>query len=184
MLSTQIPSKITRDVFAFILQNIRERMSLNQYLYDCESYVLGTEKLFGLHLDFAKIEFSSWIFFHTEDVMNCWNLYCATIKHILYQFCSLTKLLLITNDLGNLLDSLIYVPLIVRKRFLLWSLHLKNKHLSKWCLLIRMLGVFFCGFFFFVSSSVFLHNAWWRISKGSSHCWNINWAIWAFLAGP
>lgn len=49
---------------AFILQNIRERMSLNHYLYNCEPYDLETENLFELHLlDLSKIEFSNSIFF-------------------------------------------------------------------------------------------------------------------------
>ena len=97
---------------AFILQNIRERISLKQSLYNCEPYDLEMEKLFGLYLDLAKTDFSNWIVFLREHTMNSSEIYTV---HILYSFSSLIKLLLITCDVGNVFDSLTYVPAIVRK---------------------------------------------------------------------
>lgn len=86
--------------------------------------------------------------------MNCWNLYCATIKHKLYPFSSLIKLLLITCDLRNSLDYLTYVPVIVIKCFSLWSLHLKNKNLSYCCLLIWIF--FVISFFLSLVQSLYI----------------------------
>lgn len=64
---------------AFILQNIRERISLKQSLYNCEPYDLETEKLFGLHLDLAKIDFSNWIVFLREHTMNSSEIYTVLL---------------------------------------------------------------------------------------------------------
>lgn len=71
--STHIPSQDNQ--WSLPLYCKRERMSLNQYLYICEPYDLETEKLFGLHLDFAKTELSNLIFFLRKHIKNCWNLY-------------------------------------------------------------------------------------------------------------
>lgn len=64
---------------AFVPQNIRERVPLKQNLYNCEPDDLETEKLFGLHLDLAKIEFSNWIVFLREHAINSSEIYTVLL---------------------------------------------------------------------------------------------------------